>query len=44
MIFEILVVMEKKIGICYIDEVFECIGIMIFFFKEWMKCNCYLNE
>ncbi|EAD7836969.1 BglG family transcription antiterminator [Listeria monocytogenes] len=44
MIFEILAVTEKKIGIRYTDEVIERIGIMIFFFKERMKRNCYLNE
>lgn len=43
-IFEILAVTEKKIGIRYTDEVLERIGIMIFFFKERMKRNCYLNE
>ncbi|EAE8347136.1 BglG family transcription antiterminator [Listeria monocytogenes] len=43
-IFEILAVTEKKIGIRYTDEVIERIGIMIFFFKERMKRNCYLNE
>ncbi|MBF2353068.1 BglG family transcription antiterminator [Listeria welshimeri] len=43
-IFEILVVTEKKIGIRYTDEVMERIGIMIFFFKERMKRDCYLNE
>ncbi|WP_187986699.1 BglG family transcription antiterminator [Listeria marthii] len=43
-IFEILAVTEKKIGIRYTDEVIERIGIMIFFFKERMKRDCYLNE
>ncbi|MBC1724784.1 BglG family transcription antiterminator [Listeria seeligeri] len=43
-IFEILAVTEKKIGIRYTDEVIERIGIMIFFFKERMKKDCYLNE
>ncbi|MBC1571461.1 BglG family transcription antiterminator [Listeria sp. FSL L7-1426] len=43
-IFDILAVTEKKIGIRYTDEVIERIGIMIFFFKERMKRDCYLNE
>ncbi|MBC2012648.1 BglG family transcription antiterminator [Listeria marthii] len=43
-IFEILAVTEKKIGIRYTDEVIERIGVMIFFFKERMKRDCYLNE
>ncbi|MDT0001016.1 BglG family transcription antiterminator [Listeria cossartiae subsp. cayugensis] len=43
-IFEILAVTEKKIGIRYTDEVIERIGIMIFFFKERMKRDCYLDE
>ncbi|UHP10024.1 BglG family transcription antiterminator [Listeria marthii] len=43
-IFEILAVTEKKIGIRYTDEVIERIGIMIFFFKERMKRDCYLKE